>query len=59
MGVSLPKEEGEDVSLGSEQSFTDKSSSDVNETPLGKLLNYLNILHLRKILWRLCMLPFL
>ena len=36
VGVSLPKEEGEDVSLGSEQSFTDKSSSDVNETPLGK-----------------------
>ena len=52
-GVSLPKEEGEDVSLGSEQSFTDKSSSDVNETPLGYLLNYLNILHVRKILWRL------
>ena len=36
VGVSLPKEEGEDFSLGSEESFTDKSSSDVNETPLGK-----------------------
>ena len=38
MPVSLPKKEGEDVSYGSEQSFTDKSSSDVNETPLGKEL---------------------
>ena len=47
--VPLLKEE-EDVSLGIEQSFTDKSSSDVNETPLG---NYLNMIHLRKVLWRL------
>ena len=38
MRVSLLKKEGEDVSLGSEQSFTDKSLSDVNETPLGKEL---------------------
>ena len=36
MGASLPKQEGEDVSLGSEQCFTDKLSSEVNETPLGK-----------------------
>ena len=36
MRVPLLKEEEEDVSLGIEQSFTDKSSSDVNETPLGK-----------------------
>ena len=34
--ISLPKEEGEDVTLRSERSFTDKSSSDVNETPSGK-----------------------
>ena len=33
MGVLLSKEEGENVSLESEQSFTDKSSSDVNDTP--------------------------
>ena len=33
--VPLLKEE-EDVSLGIEQSFTDKSSTYVNETPLGK-----------------------
>ena len=33
--VPLLKEE-EDVSLGIEQYFTDKSSSYVNETPLGK-----------------------
>ena len=36
MRAPLLKEEEEDVSLGIEQSFTDKSSSDVNETPLGK-----------------------
>ena len=36
VGISLPKEEGEGVSLRSEQSFTDKSSSDVNETSSGK-----------------------
>ena len=35
MRVPLLKEE-EDVSLGIEQYFTDKSSSYVNETPLGK-----------------------
>ena len=35
MRVPLLKEE-EDVTLGIEQSFTDKSSSYVNETPLGK-----------------------